>query len=72
MSTFFRSTDFKTRKLIALIGSIFFITFFGLISIGMVTSHEPLQVVRLSLVILIIVPPIMLLGDVSFHEPAPQ
>ncbi len=69
MSTFYRRPNFKTGKLIALIGSIFFITFFGLISIAMVASHQPLQVVWLSLVILIIVPPIMLLGDALFSGP---
>ena len=66
--TFFRRPDFKTQKLIALIGTIFFITFFGLISIGLVASHD-LQVAWFSLVILIIVPPIMLLGDALFQGP---
>ena len=69
MSAFYRRPNFKAQKLIVLIGSIFFIIFFGLISIGMVASHQPLQVVWVSLAILIIVPPIMLIGDALFQGP---
>ncbi len=68
MRTLFRNPNFKTQKRIALVGSIFFIVFFGLVSLGMVASHD-LQVVWLPLAILIMVPPIMLLGDALFQGP---
>ncbi len=68
MSTFFRNPNFKTKKRIALVGLIFFIVFFGMVSLSMVISHD-LQVVWLALAILIVVPPIMLIVDALFQGP---
>lgn len=67
MSVLSRSPNFKTKKRIALFGTVFFIAFFGLVTYGFASHNLPAAWVALA--ILVIVSPIMLLADALFQGP---